>query len=432
MRFWCEIMSKIETKWDQIFDTYNILNSIQNDGFYSIKSTEINKFHEARLMTKFDHKINLPKIFKDNKLSILPLTRGSYVIGTFDTYQPITYDTSIENIAFSLPGHIDSIDYNNLYSESSALSCAYVSRMIDDVVGEDVLPTISGRMSTGIFDFDIKNIVKGNTYPISVSNSQCEIDGGYESLNKLAIIEAKNFSSDDFLIRQLYYPYRLWNGKIAKEVVPIFMTYSNDVFSFFTYNFINPLEYNSLRLVSQKNYIIAPEQIVLDDIYAVLQGVNIISEPKVPFPQANSFTRVIDLLGLLIENDELTEEYITLNYAFDTRQTSYYTNAGIYLGLIVKQKKGNDITFIISDLGKQIMTKRHKQKYLAIVKCILEHETFNKVLREYFHNASPVPLKKISNIMNTCYIYNVKEQGTINRRAGTVMKWIEWILNLQS
>lgn len=424
-------MSLIENKWDQIFDKYNILNSIQKDGFYSITSSEINKFHEARLMTKFDHKTNLPKIFKDNRLSILPLTRGSYVLGNFDTYQDINYDTTIENIAFSLPEHIDSIDYNNLYSESSALHCAYVSRIIDDVVGESVLPTVSGRMSTGAFNFDIKNIVKGNTYPISVINSQCEIDGGYESINKLAIVEAKNFTSDDFLIRQLYYPYRLWNGKVGKEVVPIFMTYSNDVFSFFTYKFTNPLEYNSLQLVSQKNYIIAPEQIILDDIYAILQGVKIVDEPEIPFPQADTFARVVDLLGLLIENDELTAEAITSNYAFDKRQTSYYTSAGMYLGLIDKRRDGSNITYLISDLGRQIMTKRHKQKYLSLVKCILEHETFNRVLREYFSNASPVSRNKIVEIMNTCYLYNVETQSTVFRRSQTVSKWIEWILNLQ-
>ena len=118
-------MSLIETKWEQIFVKHDILNSVKKDGFFNITATEINKFREARLMTKFDHKVNLPKIFKDNNLSILPLTRGSYMLGNFDTYQPITYNTNIQNIGFSLPGHIDSIDSSNLYSESSALRQFY-------------------------------------------------------------------------------------------------------------------------------------------------------------------------------------------------------------------------------------------------------------------------------------------------------------------
>lgn len=424
-------MSLIERKWEQIFERYDVLSRIQRTGFYTITSTDINQFHEARLMTKFDHKNNLPQQFRDNHISILPLTRGSYVLGNFDTYKDIQYDTAIENITFSLPEHIESIDYNNLYSESSALHCAYVSRIIDDVIGEDVLPTVSGRMSTGSFDFSIRNIVQGNTYPISVINSQCEIDGGYESLNKMIIIEAKNFTSDDFLIRQLYYPYRLWQSKIQKQVVPIFMTYSNDVFSFFTYRFNNPLEYNSLELISQKNYIIAPEQITLDDIYTVLQSVDIVQEPEVPFPQADTFARVIDLLGLLMDNDYLTAEYITSNYAFNKRQTSYYTSAGMYLGLIGKSRYNNNVTYHLTNTGKRIMSKRHKQKYLSLVEAILKHEVFNKVLREYFANASPVPKNRVAEIMNGCYLYNVENQSTVYRRAQTICKWIDWILKLQ-
>ena len=47
---------------------------------------------------------------------------------------------------------------------------------------------------------------------IKVNNSQIEIDGGYEGAESLTIIEAKNNIADDFIVRQLYYPYE--NGKI--------------------------------------------------------------------------------------------------------------------------------------------------------------------------------------------------------------------------
>ena len=381
-------------------------------------------------MTKFDHKTNLPDLFSKHKLSILPVTRGSYIIGNFDTYQNIQYDTQIENIGFSLSSEIESIDYNNLYSESSALHCAYVSGIINDVVEEKAVPTLSGRMSTSSFDFQIRNILKQNTYNISVSNSQCEIDGGYESLNKLLLVEAKNFTSDDFLIRQLYYPYRLWQGKVSKEVMPAFLTYSNDVFSFFIYKFNNPVEYNSLELVKQKNYIIAPEAITLDDIYNVLQSVQVEPEPEIPFPQADSFARVVDLLGQLMEN-ELTSEMITINYDFENRQTSYYTSAIMYLGIASKRREGRTITYFLTDFGRQTMRKRYKEKYLTIVRQMLKHEVFNKALRKYFDMASPITRADADEIMRNCYIYNLEgDSSTIGRRAQTVVKWIEWILDL--
>jgi hypothetical protein len=61
---------------------------------------------------------------------------------------------------------------------------------------------------------------------------------------------------DDFIVRQLYYPYRLRSSKIKKEVVPILMTVSNDVFSFFIFKFNEENDYSSISLVEKKNFII--------------------------------------------------------------------------------------------------------------------------------------------------------------------------------
>src|SRR5690606_9488488 len=95
---------------------------------------------------------------------------------------------------------------------------------------EKLLPTISGRMSSEDFSFKIRNVINNEWVPICVSNSQIEIDGGYEGLKSFIIIEAKNSISDDFLIRQLYYPYRLWKKRLQKPVRPVFLTYSNGIF----------------------------------------------------------------------------------------------------------------------------------------------------------------------------------------------------------
>jgi hypothetical protein len=423
-------LSKNDESWNKLFDKYDILNKIENKGFFEIKSEQINEFRESRLMTKFDQKSNLPILFSKNKLSILPVTRGSYVIGKFDTYQKLKYDDKVENINFNFPSNIESLDIKNIYSESSALSCAYVSGIIDDIAGEKTVPTVSGRMSSSSFDYNIRNIISGERFPISVANSQVEIDGGYESENKLILLEAKNFTTDDFLIRQLYYPYRLWNGKIKKDVVPVFMTYSNDVFSFFVYKFTDNREYNSLVLQEQRNYIIGEEPITLDDIFHILNTVKVVPEPAVPFPQADTFERVVDLLGLLTQND-LTKEEITFNYDFAQRQTDYYTNAGIYLGLIDKKVGDKGVTYTINENGKRIMSMKYKRKYTSLIKCILQHEVFNRALRKYFDDLSPIAINDVFDIMKSSYIYHVNKDNTYTRRARSVVKWIEWILDLQ-
>lgn len=425
--------TKNDLAWDSLFNDYRILEDVNKNGFYEIESKVINTVRESRLMAKFDHHVNLPRIFSDNKLSILPISRTKYVIGKFDAYAKVKYNQEIENKLINFPYNIESIDYNDLYSESSALHCAYVSGIIEDVLEEQVKFTISGRMSTTSFDFNVRNILDNSLFNVNVKNSQCEIDAGFEGENSILLIEAKNFSVEDFLIRQLYYPYRLWTNKLHKKVIPALMTYSNDVFSFFIYDFEDSSRYNSLVLRQQKNYIIAPERIELKEIFNLIGDTKIIEEPiNVPFPQANNFERVIDLLGLLVNND-LTKDDITENYQFDIRQTDYYTNAVIYLGLAYKYKNSetNEILYSLTDEGKNIMKKKFKSKYISIVKKIIQHEVFKKTLNRYFELGYQPNIDNICEIMKDCYIHNVSKEGsTIPRRAQTVNGWINWILGL--
>ena len=150
------------------------------------------------------------------------------------------------------------------------------------------------------------------------------------------LIEAKNSLSKDFIIRQLYYPYRLWSNKITKNVRSIFLTYTNGIFHLREYTFENINHYNSIKLVKQQKYAIKDEVINLESIQKILYESRTIEEPKVPFPQANSFERIINLCELLNENLSLTKGDITENYDFDERQTNYYSDAARYLGLIDK------------------------------------------------------------------------------------------------
>ncbi len=63
----------------------------------------------------------------------------------FETKNPV-----VENIDF--PSYVESIDYNNITNESSALNCAYVSGIIEDFVqDENIKPTVNGRMSSSNF-----------------------------------------------------------------------------------------------------------------------------------------------------------------------------------------------------------------------------------------------------------------------------------------
>lgn len=419
-------MGKNEAAWRALFADLGVLAAIESDGAFIIASDAINRYRESRLMTKFDHRANLPEIFRDNGLAILPVTRGSYVIGRFEAYAAQPYAKGLEPVAYALPANLESLDPAALFSEAAAINCAFVSGMIDGIAGGRTVQTVSGKMGTSKFDFRIRSGT-GESRRISVENSQCEIDGGFESPEALVLIEAKNAVSEDFIIRQLYYPYRLWQGKISKKVVPVFLSYSDDVFHFFIYEFADPQDYNSITLVAQKNCVLTPERIGWEDIRILLKHVRPAPEPAEPFPQADRFDRVVDLLALLARG-EADGEFITQNYDFDPRQTQYYTGAAKYLGLI----EGSAGSYFPSEAGERILRLGRKAKRLALAKAILSHEVFHQACLLYLERSGPPSRDEIVSLMKASPLRGLGSDETYRRRARTVTAWVEWILRLQS
>lgn len=119
--------SKNDIAWEQIFEKHKILDRVKSKGFASISSVEINKYREARLMTKFDHRSQLPELFIDNNLSILPTSRGTYDIGTFETFCDFNKE-EVEITPIVFPTFLESIDYKDITSEATAINCAFVSK----------------------------------------------------------------------------------------------------------------------------------------------------------------------------------------------------------------------------------------------------------------------------------------------------------------
>lgn len=419
--------TKNNVAWRELFNRHDILNRIDSDGKFIISASQIGEFREARLMTKFDHKINLPSLFKENNLSILPISRGDYVISNYKVYKDFQeINSTITYLNF--PGHIESIDISRITSEANAINCAFVSGILSDFLeDESLLPTVSGRMSSGNFNFEILNNKHNNKETINVANSQIEIDGGFEGLENLTLIEAKNSLSDDFLVRQLYYPFRLWEQKINKKVIPLFMTYSNSIFSLYEYKFENPNDYNSIILTKQKNYSFEDTEISDDDIVNVFNQVIIINEPQIPFPQADKFDRVIDLCEHLL-NDEMSIDEITEKYAFDKRQADYYATAARYLGLIEKNESSR--AYKLTNYGTTIFRKDFKNKQLELVKTIFSHKVFYDIFKEVISSGHMPERALIISIMKNNNLYNINSDETYNRRASTILGWINWIVDL--
>lgn len=427
--------TKNDKAWEILFKQHEILSYLETHPYFEIEASQINTRRQARLMAKFDHRFNLPQIFSENKLAILPITRGDYIISRFEAFHNLPesiYNSSIIPVKF--PEHITSIDRNHITSEATAINCAYITGILQDFAEEDYLiPTISGRMSSSAFSFTVLNSKTKLLMPINIDRVQIEIDGGYEGPNKLILIEAKNSMPEDFIIRQLYFPFRLWQNKLNKTVIPVFMTYSNGVFSLYEYAFEDSENYNSIKLVKQKHYTFEKMHVTLDDIMKTLKKVKPLKETNnVPFPQADNFKRIINLCELL-KNNKQTKNDITENYEFDPRQTDYYINAAKYLGLVKDSgDKKNLTSFELTSVGSKLIQSPYKIRQLELVKLILKHKPFHETLKKCLKNDKMPTKKEIVDIMKKIKISNIHADTTFERRTSTVKNWINWILELQN
>lgn len=439
--------TKNDEAWEKLFDKYNILQCIDNVGTFKISADQIREFREPRLMTKFDHHMNLPQVFKDKKLAILPVTRGDYIIGRFNVYHDFEEDTS-SITKVQIPDYIESLSKEGITSEAIALNTALASKIVADFLGEDddkLVSTVSGRMGSGEFSFRIDDNKTGapSNY-IKVSKAQIEIDAAYEGLESLSIFEAKMDLSADFLVRQLYYPFRVWEQRIRKRVRPVFLIYSNGIYTLKEYSFENIENYNSLKLVKQKRYSLEDTSlpITIDDIYNILNFVSYCEEPdRIPFPQADKFEKVINICELIQNRQEyLTKEKITEEFEFDKRQSDYYTNAARYLGLVEKSikknkdgknKDGSIRYYTITEKGKHILSMNYRQRQLSFVQCILEHKVFADALRSFLETGKAPTKTEIKQIIENNHIKKISGD-TLNRRASSVSGWINWIVSLNN
>lgn len=418
--------SKNQSAWLELFVEHDILNQVNKHDFFRITSTQINSYRESRLMTKFDNSSQLPKVLSDAKIAILPTSRGSYMLGKFNIFHNFE---QLPNQVFHYPFHnsFESLDFNNINSESVAISCAYVSKILEHFVGEELTPTASGRMSSSVFDF-LVNSQSSKPYKIEVNKAQIEIDAGFECETSFVLIEAKNYISDDFVIRQLYYPFRRWNGVISKKIRNIYLTYSNGIFELREYQFTNIKDYNSIHLIKSERYSIYHIEINTQTILNFIRTTQFDSEPSdVPFPQADSFERVVNLCELLNSNEVLSKIEITENFGLTSRQTDYYLNACKYLGLAELGIVNGQACGYLTEKGKKIFNNDINARRLDLIQIIVAKQVFSRSLELYINNAALPTKNIIVEIMRKSNLNNVNTDSMFERRSSTVLGWINWI-----
>lgn len=243
--------------WSKLFNDYNILNHNLESSPFPLSTSQIKiscqnfsdvNQKEVRILCKQDKRSDRPPVFIENGLFLLPTKNGHYAIIKGEGYVDIpAISTAIKDYDSKLDFRLDSYGIGN--SEMQHLDFAYASSLIRTFMNDDSLVlTIRGRKYTPAFSFNV-----GKQH-IEAESVQTEVDAGYEGRDKIVLIEAKNSSTTNTIIRQLFYPYKQWKQHTEKAVFLLFFEKRGDHFNIWQYGFNDENDYNSIHLIKSDRY----------------------------------------------------------------------------------------------------------------------------------------------------------------------------------
>lgn len=393
---------------------------LERRGYFYIGARELEQLsgRQPRLMAKHDFSTSRPWIFQRLRLGIVPVSRSEYLVGRFNLYERFPETQRGEVRTLELPAGLDTLSLEAVSSEAVALNGASASGMLEDFLGcAPLQATVAGRMST----HGLKVRLPDLGVDVAVDRAQMEIDGGFESLEHLVLVEAKNHLSEDFNIRQLYFPYRRFQQRLAKDVVPVYLVYSNGIFHLYRYEFRDPADFRSISLVDSARYALSSSHLDAQAALDIVRAVAPEPEPAVPFPQANSFERVVNLLEL-IALQPLSKAEITQRYDFDPRQADYYANAARYLGLAEPVED----TWEPTEHGRRVIEQPQRDaRNAALIRALAARRVFREVLELSLARGAVASTAEICAAMNGLGL----SLATSRRRASTVARWTQWVLD---
>lgn len=425
---------KTEYAWIKILDDNPlILEEIASEGLYEISASKIKEYREPRLMTKHDASSGVPNPLSKRSLNVLPVSRTSYVLGGFLLFERFPDLSDLKPKHFPMPDY-ETLNSDTITSEANAINALLVSGILEDFLDEEnVVETFNGRMGSGDFSFSV-DTVSGEPQTVDVHGAQIEIGGGFETADSVIIMEAKNVRYEDFLVRQLYYPFRKYHAFVNKPIRLVFSQYTDFTYYLFEYRFSDPDNYSSIELVNKAAYSLFDTQITFSEIWDAFESTHALTDDNqadtdVPFIQADRVDRIISLMDKLSgEPDGLRTEEIAEFMQITDRQAAYYPAAGSYLGLFDRTTRG---VTKLSKRGQRVISMMYRDRQLAMVSAMFEHQIFRDLFQETFTSGVLPEKRRVISLMKRYNVCNPGEKGAMyNRRSQTVLSWLKWIMGL--
>ncbi len=428
-------MGEVSNNWEKLNDRLSLESRILDNQVVEVKASD---FHDIgvqpRLNAKFDKSQDLPDLFKRNNWGILPNSRNSYLVGGFNIFCDVTRpnDEQLKSAReFSPKSELQSLDPSAVYSEAAALNLLYSTGLLEEVLGEEAFPTVSGRMGSGEFKFKIDSTINGvEQLELENLRSTMEIDAGYESKSGLSLFEAKNTFNDNFNVRQLYFPFRNWNKRISKPVRPFLLYKQGDVYNIGEYRFVQEDNFSSIELVSHHLFTIGSFTFTPQTVKETLnKGPIELTSEDAPFPQADDVGKYEQILDLLLDG-AVTKKSLAEHFEFDERQSDYYSNALRFLGLAVKSGPGE---INISELGLTYAQATGRGRREILIRQMSQLESFRFLLAENDFDSRSGDRSELYKVMERDFEHIFEadpKDSVIKRRASTIIGWVSWIRSI--
>lgn len=405
-------MKKTFDLWSKIFQ---VKQFNAKEDLYFITADEIKEISrcEPRIMAKMDSTNDLPPVFKKYGYFLLPVTNGKYAIVRGNGFHSLEKKTKLsEDFISRIKFPLTTAGRGS--SEMQYLDYSFNSGAIEDILEIGPLyQSIRGREYTKAFSFAVNNI------EINTSSVQIEVDSGLEGEDAIVLFEAKVGDPEDFIIRQLFYPYNHFRiVSSEKKIIPVFFTYDrvNQIYNYWIYEFSNPRDYNSIRFKKNISFkIIRRKEFELSDI----KSKDIVSN-KTLIPQANDLNKVIELAFKVhegINNYKSIAEY----FGFNERQSSYYREAAEALKIVYSKNN----VYYLTDLGEKLVNLPVEKRNLFMVEILSDFDLIKFGL-ERINAGRPVDKSDLEKMIAK---KSNLSANTVERRVASLIAWYKWISN---
>jgi len=250
---------------------------------------------------------------------------------------------------------------------------------------------------------------------------------GCEGRSDVVLVEAKVGAPLDFIVRQLFYPYRKWRSEIPQKRIRPWFFCSSEIsgkrlYRFWEYEFTDDNQYLSLRLKHGESFLVEPERkrLAVEELLSAHVARRSQSHTW-EVPQADSFWRVAEI-PLLVEQGINTSTRVAVHYGFDPRQSSYYRQAAEFLGLVRQEK---DFTYVLTDLGREYVNRPADERR-QLLAGLLAHFPPMRAALELLARTGQREITKADIAAQLERHANIRA-STPARRASTILAWLHWL-----